>query len=121
MSDFFHSGWSIFVAAATVVSLLACLALLFVASQRKVMADDNTTGHVWDGDLRELNNPLPRWWMWLFVLTVRLRRRLPGAVSRAWAAIAGELELDAASASTRPSSAAGAGRAWRRCTPSSRR
>jgi cytochrome c oxidase cbb3-type subunit 3 len=34
------------------------------------MADDNTTGHVWDVDLRELNNPLPRWWMILFVLTV---------------------------------------------------
>ena len=34
------------------------------------MADDNTTGHVWDEDLRELNNPLPRWWMWLFVITV---------------------------------------------------
>ncbi|HEY0340140.1 MAG TPA: cytochrome-c oxidase, cbb3-type subunit III, partial [Steroidobacteraceae bacterium] len=29
-----------------------------------------TTGHVWDEDLRELNNPLPRWWLWLFVLTV---------------------------------------------------
>jgi cytochrome c oxidase cbb3-type subunit III len=34
------------------------------------MAGDNTTGHVWDEDLRELNNPLPRWWMWLFVMTV---------------------------------------------------
>ena len=30
------------------------------------MAD---TGHVWDGDLRELNNPLPRWWMWMFLLS----------------------------------------------------
>ncbi len=29
-----------------------------------------TTGHIWDGDLRELNNPLPRWWLWLFVMTV---------------------------------------------------
>src|SRR5581483_7345797 len=29
-----------------------------------------TTGHVWDEDLRELNNPLPRWWLWLFILTV---------------------------------------------------
>jgi cytochrome c oxidase cbb3-type subunit 3 len=29
-----------------------------------------TTGHVWDGDLRELNNPLPRWWLWLFIITV---------------------------------------------------
>jgi cytochrome c oxidase cbb3-type subunit 3 len=33
-------------------------------------AGDNTTGHVWDGDLREMNNPLPRWWVWLFVITI---------------------------------------------------
>ncbi|TAF81819.1 MAG: cytochrome-c oxidase, cbb3-type subunit III, partial [Curvibacter sp.] len=31
---------------------------------------DNTTGHVWDGDLREMNNPLPRWWVGLFVITL---------------------------------------------------
>ena len=24
-----------------------------------------TTGHEWDG-IRELNNPLPRWWLWIF-------------------------------------------------------
>jgi cytochrome c oxidase cbb3-type subunit III len=70
MSDFFHSGWSIFVAGATIISLVWCLWLLFVASKRRVMADDNTTGHVWDVDLREMNNPLPRWWLWLFILTV---------------------------------------------------
>ena len=70
MSDFFNSGWSIFVAAVTILGLIACLALLIIASRRKVMANDNTTGHVWDEDLRELNNPLPRWWMWLFVITV---------------------------------------------------
>ena len=70
MSDFVNSGWGWFVAAATVVSLVFCLVLLIVASQRKVMAQDNTTGHVWDEDLREMNNPLPRWWMWLFVITV---------------------------------------------------
>ena len=70
MSDFFGIGWSIYIAAATLLGLLACLALLFIAARRRVMADDNTTGHVWDEDLRELNNPLPRWWMWLFVATV---------------------------------------------------
>ena len=70
MSDFINSGWSIYVAAVTVLGLVACLWLLMVASKRKVMAGDNTTGHVWDGDLRELNNPLPRWWMGLFVITV---------------------------------------------------
>ena len=70
MSDFFSSGWSVFVAVTTVASLVACLALLVIAARRRVMADDNTTGHIWDEDLRELNNPLPRWWMWLFVITV---------------------------------------------------
>lgn len=70
MSDFINNGWSIYVAAVTIFGLVACLWLLIVASKRKVMAGDNTTGHVWDGDLRELNNPLPRWWMGLFVITV---------------------------------------------------
>jgi cytochrome c oxidase cbb3-type subunit III len=70
VSDFFNDGWSTFVAIASIVSLVACLALLVVAARRKVMAGDNSTGHVWDEDLRELNNPLPRWWMILFVLTV---------------------------------------------------
>jgi cytochrome c oxidase cbb3-type subunit 3 len=70
MSDFFSSGWSIYVAAMTIAGIVACLLLLWVASRRKVMATDNTTGHVWDDDLRELNNPLPRWWMGLFILTI---------------------------------------------------
>ena len=70
MSDFFSSGWSIYIAVVTVLGLVACLALLIIAARRRVMAGDNTTGHVWDEDLRELNNPLPRWWMWLFVLTI---------------------------------------------------
>ena len=26
----------------------------------------NVTGHTWDGDLQELDNPLPRWWIWGF-------------------------------------------------------
>lgn len=28
-----------------------------------------TTGHEWDG-LKELNNPAPRWWLWVFIVTV---------------------------------------------------
>ena len=70
MSEFNNWGWPLFIAAVTILSLVACIGLLIIASQRKVMANDNTTGHVWDEDLRELNNPLPRWWAWLFVITV---------------------------------------------------
>lgn len=29
-----------------------------------------TTGHVWDDNLQEFNNPLPRWWIWTFYATV---------------------------------------------------
>ena len=37
-----------------------------VKSQTKQVA---TTGHVWDG-IEELNNPMPRWWVWIFYLTI---------------------------------------------------
>ena len=70
MSDFFSSGWSVFVALSTIVGLVACLVLLLFASRRKPMASDNSTGHVFDEDLVEMNNPLPLWWVVLFVLTV---------------------------------------------------
>ena len=70
MSDFFSDGWSLYVAVVTVLGLVLCLVLLAVASKRTVMANDNSTGHVWDEDLREMNNPLPRWWVWLFIATV---------------------------------------------------
>jgi cytochrome c oxidase cbb3-type subunit 3 len=70
MSDFISSGWAIYVTVIVIASLIFCLFVLAVASKRKVMADDNSTGHTWDGDLRELNNPLPRWWMGLFLITV---------------------------------------------------
>lgn len=71
MSDFTSNFWSIYVMGITVVGILACALLLWFSGKAKAMtANDNTTGHVWDGDLREMNNPLPRWWVWLFVITI---------------------------------------------------
>lgn len=71
MSDFTSSFWSVYVTGISVVGILACLLLLWFSGKAKAMtANDNTTGHVWDVDLREMNNPLPRWWVWLFILTV---------------------------------------------------
>lgn len=69
MSDFFSDFWSYYIAAIALVGIVWCVWLLF--SQRKVTKVANAsddTGHVWDDDLRELNNPLPRWWMWMFLL-----------------------------------------------------
>lgn len=71
MSDFTSDFWSIFVAGISIVSIAACLLLLWFSGKAKAMtANDNTTGHVWDGDLREMNNPLPRWWVGLFIITI---------------------------------------------------
>jgi cytochrome c oxidase cbb3-type subunit III len=71
MSDFNANFWSLYVAGITLVSILACAVLLWVTARAKVPASsDNTTGHVWDEDLAEMNNPMPRWWMWMFVITI---------------------------------------------------
>jgi cytochrome c oxidase cbb3-type subunit 3 len=71
MSDFTSNFWAMYVAGITGVSILACALLLWFSGKAKAMtAHDNTTGHVWDGDLREMNNPLPRWWVWLFIITI---------------------------------------------------
>ena len=71
MSDFTSNFWSVYVTAVTVIGIVACLFLLWFSGKAKAMtAHDNTTGHVWDGDLREMNNPLPRWWVGLFVITL---------------------------------------------------
>lgn len=73
MSDFFHDGWSMYIAVVTLVSIAACLVLAVSLASRKAPKDESgavqTTGHLWDGDLTELNNPLPRWWLYLFYLT----------------------------------------------------
>ena len=71
MSDFVHDGWSLYIAIITVVSLLACAVFLKMLSTQKLAKGEEpgTTGHSWDG-LEEYNNPLPRWWMWLFYITI---------------------------------------------------
>ena len=75
MSDFTSDAWGLYVALLTLISIAACAVLLFVLGRMRVKKPApgqgiETTGHVWDGDLAEYNNPLPRWWMWLFYATI---------------------------------------------------
>lgn len=71
MSDFIQRFWSDYVAAVSLLGILGCVILLWLTARKRVAASaDNTTGHVWDEDLREANNPLPMWWVGLFVLTI---------------------------------------------------
>lgn len=65
------SGWSLYVIAIVALNIVGSMWLLFYTSGKRPGEDvkGETTGHVWDGDLVELNNPMPRWWLLLFVFT----------------------------------------------------
>ena len=66
------SAWNWFIAIGTVASMLACFWLIVWTNRQRASAEEiaESEGHVWDEDVRELNNPLPMWWLWLFVLTL---------------------------------------------------
>ncbi len=73
MSDFVNGFWSVYVALITLVSVIGCGVFLWMQSKSKATAatgEVKTMGHVWDEDLEEYNNPLPRWWSWLFYITI---------------------------------------------------
>lgn len=70
MTDFTSGFWPWFIGIATLLSVLACYALLRWMARGKPPTEIKTLGHVWDGDLAELNNPMPGWWMKLFYLTI---------------------------------------------------
>lgn len=66
------TGLHLFVVVLTLANIVAAVWLLWWMRKRRgeSASTTDTTGHVWDGDLQEYNNPLPRWWLWLFILTV---------------------------------------------------
>jgi cytochrome c oxidase cbb3-type subunit 3 len=65
----FWSGWIIVIA---VGNILACFWLIWWTMKKRAgeSATGDVTGHTWDGNLQEYNNPLPRWWLWLFYGTL---------------------------------------------------
>lgn len=69
MSDFVSEFWNVYVIVIVLVSILACAALLYVQG-KSTFTPGKTCGHVWDETLEEYNNPMPKWWSWLFVITV---------------------------------------------------
>lgn len=67
MSNF----WSGYIIAIVVLNIVGCAALLMWTRRMDSsgMPADGTTGHEYDG-IREYNNPLPRWWLVLFWITL---------------------------------------------------
>ena len=72
MSDFISNFWHWYVAVLSLVSIVGCGVLLWMQSIARPPKGQKVElhGHVWDEDLTEYNNPLPRWWMWLFYITI---------------------------------------------------
>lgn len=71
MSDFLSPFWSYYISAIVLVGIFACGLLLWVTSKNKTTSKHvESTGHVWDEDIEEMNNPLPLWWVGLFVITI---------------------------------------------------
>lgn len=71
MSDFVDGFWSLYVAGITLISIVACAVFLTMQHKKRTPGQAvDTTGHQWDEDLAEYNNPLPKWWMWLFWITI---------------------------------------------------
>lgn len=66
------TGMSLFVIIFTIANIIGCYFLIRWSSKPKQgeAAEGEVTGHTWDGDLQEYNNPLPRWWLWLFYITI---------------------------------------------------
>ncbi|WP_147694785.1 cytochrome-c oxidase, cbb3-type subunit III [Vogesella mureinivorans] len=72
MSDFVSDFWGVYIAVVVIVGLVGLTYLLFSQSKTTVKKGEEVqiTGHIWDDDLAEYNNPLPRWWMLMFYLTL---------------------------------------------------
>ena len=71
MADFTSSFWNWFIIIPTVGGIIACFLLIrWLSTAIKPEDEGKEMDHVWDGDLVELNNPLPRWWLNMFYITL---------------------------------------------------
>ena len=69
MSDFTSEFWSWFIIA-IVGGGFVWMFYLLRGNNKADTEKGVPTGHVWDEDLQELNNPLPRWWLYMFYFTL---------------------------------------------------
>jgi cytochrome c oxidase cbb3-type subunit 3 len=70
MADFTKDFWNLYVMGLVAFGLLFCLVVLITNMAKQASGEPKLQGHVWDENLREYNNPLPRWWLFLFLGTV---------------------------------------------------
>ena len=62
MTEFTSDFWPWFIGIVSILSLAACFLFLLWVGRGRPPQQVETLDHGWDGDLRELNHPLPGWW-----------------------------------------------------------
>lgn len=68
---FFSSFWDWFIIALTLGGIVGVIWLIIWVNKRPAKGEKvQPMGHIWDGDLQELNNPLPMWWLNMFYITI---------------------------------------------------
>ena len=77
--------WHWFVAVGTVLFIIWCIWLIGWSAKQGPQGkkDEDLTGHTWDGDLEEWNNPAPKWWLYLYFITIAWggpKRKILGVV-----------------------------------------
>lgn len=64
--------WAWFVAAGTIAFVIWCVWLISWSAKQgpQNKQDEDLVGHVWDGDIEEWNKPAPKWWLYLYFITI---------------------------------------------------
>ena len=70
MADFISGFWNMYVMVLVTLSILFCVFVLVSNMTKREKGEVGLHGHVWDETLAEYSNPLPRWWMYLFWITI---------------------------------------------------
>jgi len=64
--------WHWFVVVGTIVFIIWCTWLISWSAKQGPanIADEDLVGHKWDGDIEEWNKPAPKWWLYLYFITI---------------------------------------------------
>jgi cytochrome c oxidase cbb3-type subunit 3 len=70
MADFVSGFWNAYVMVLVFLSIAFCVFVLVSNNKKRTSGPVGLHDHIWDETLQEYNNPLPRWWMYMFWITI---------------------------------------------------
>lgn len=73
MADFTSGFWTYFISIGTLGGIFGMIWLNWWLNRTPTQKEGEAVesmGHIWDGDLEELNNPIPKWWLNMFYATI---------------------------------------------------